>query len=359
MDQSIIIAAILSPFILFFLLGYLVIWFKSDIRFPPAMSQGMQIFLLLAIGLGGGVKVAAAIKNDSANLQILFSSMMFTFIIGVLLTVVAFFVVYKVVGLDASNAGAIAAHNGAVSTATMIIGIAFLSEMPFEEFSFAVVLYPIMDVPALVTGIALGNVFLAREKARKANNDGKNQSMTAEKRKATNSEASSIKQIVLESLVGKGVLLIIAGVAIGLISGLYSTKSITDVMVFFDGLFVGVLCLYLMEMGMIAASRLGELWNNRKQVGKVVVYAIMYPFIVGPLLLVIGWLLNFDPYMATFIAILGASSSYVSAPAACRAALPKANPSLYVGQSLAIIFPLNVVVNIPFVLLPLSEFLYQ
>lgn len=348
MDFSIIIAAILSPFILFFILGYFVIWFKSDIRFPPAMSQGMQIFLLLAIGLGGGVKVAETIANNTTDLQMLLQSALFTFLTGVILTVAAFFVTYKVVRLDASNAASIAVHNGAVSTATMIMGISFLAEMPFVEMPFAVVLYPIMDVPALITGIVLGTIYLSREQ--------KNKEVVPNK--PQNRDDQAITKIIVNSLVGKGVMLILAGVIIGLISGLNSPNTMGEVMILFDGLFKGILCLYLMEMGMVAASRLGELWIIRKQVGKVVVYAALYPFIVGPSLLIIGWLLGFDPYIATFIAILGASSSYVSAPAACRAALPKANPSLYVGQSIAIIFPLNVVVNIPFILLPLSKYLY-
>ncbi|OEH86461.1 hypothetical protein BHU72_13670 [Desulfuribacillus stibiiarsenatis] len=342
MDSSVILSAILSPFILFFILGYLVIGLRSDIRFPPAMSQGMMIFLLLAIGLGGGVKVADAIANNASQLTLLVSSTIYATLAGALIAVVAFFVTYKLIRLDATNAGAIAVHNGAVSTATMILGLAFLAEMPYTEIPFAVVLYPFMDVPALVTGITLGTVFATR--------DG-----VTTKGKSDN----TIGKIVLESLAGKGVFLIIAGVIIGVISGVFSPKSTTEVMNLFDGLFKGVLCLYLMEMGMIAASRLGELWEIRKQVGKVVVYAVIFPFVIGPALLLIGWAIGFDPYLAVFVAIIGASSSYVSAPAACRAALPKANPSLYVGQSLGIIFPLNVIVNIPFVLLPLSRLLYQ
>lgn len=340
MDASIILSAILSPFILFFFLGYVLIFVKSDVRIPPDMSQGMSLFILIAIGLGGGVKVAEALVKNPAEVHMLIPGSIFAIATGIILAVIAFFITLKIIGLDISNAGAVAAHNGAVSTSTMVLGVAFLAEMPFESLPFAVVLYPFMDSPALITGIVLALFFLGREG------------------RSENAQAISIGKMIFESFTGRAVILIFSGVVIGVVAGMYSPKATKEVMVLFDGLFKGVLCLFLMEMGMVAAARIGELWHERKKMGNLIIYAMLFPFVAGTVVLLAGWVVGLNPYFATFLAIIGASSSYVSAPAACRTALPKANPSLYLGQSLGIIFPLNIMVNIPFVLLPLSRALF-
>ncbi len=311
---NIIVSQIASPHILFFAVGILAVLIKSDLKIPEDMGMAMMIFLLVAIGLKGGIGIAKA--GFSAVLVPAFGAIF----MGIVIVLMGFKVL-KTLKFNTADAGAIAGHYGAVSAGTMVVGFSFLDErnVPYEHFVAA--LYPFMDSTAVITAIVLTRIMLARKKAGGAKMDWFG--------------------IIKDCLVGKSVLLLLASMAIGYISG---EEKAASIMPFFDGLFKGVLALFMLEMGTMAAARLEE-W---KVVGyKLLAYALLMPIIHGSIGVFVGSIAGLSVGGATMLGIFSASASYISAPPAMRAAVPEANPSLSLTAAVALTFPFNVSVGVP------------
>ena len=309
-----ILVQILSPPILFFVLGVFAALVKSDLKIPEAMSTAMMLFLLCAIGLKGGVGIAKVGIGD-----VLLPALT-AIVLGVGIVLLGYTILTKL-KFGAANAGGIAGHYGAVSAATMILGFAYLERLNVPYEAFVPALYPLMDSPAILTGILLARVALAKQKGV--------------------STGVSASKILKESVLGKAVLLLIASLVIGYIGGVEGTAGI---MPFFDGMFKGVLCLFMLDMGLVAAARLYE-W---RVVGyKLAAYAFIMPPIHGIVGVLLSTLAGLSVGGATMLGIIAGSAPYISAPAAIRAALPDANPSLSLTASVALTFPFNVIIGIP------------
>lgn len=311
---DIILAQIFSPPILFFVLGIFAALVKSDLKVPEAMSTAMMIFLLCAIGLEGGVGIA------KVGIVAVLLPALAAIVLSGGIVLLGYTILCKL-KFGAANAGAIAGHYGAVSAVTMIAGFAMLDRLnvPYEPFMPA--LYPLMDGPSIVTGILLARVALAKQKE--------------------GGTRINMPKAIKEGVFGKAVLLLTASMLIGYAAGVEKTAPI---MPFFDDMFLGVVCLFMLDMGMTAAARLHE-W---RAVGHyLVAYALIMPVIHGIAGVLLGNLIGLSVGGAAMLGILGSSSSYISAPAAMRAALPEANPSLYLTASVAITFPFNVVLLHP------------
>lgn len=309
-----ILAQILSPPLLFFVLGIFAALAKSDLRIPVDMSTAMMLFLLCAIGLKGGIGIA------KAGIGAVLMPALATIFLGVGIVLLGYIVLLWL-KFDITNAGAIAGHYGAVSAATMVLGFAYLDELNIPYEGFVPALYPLMDSPAIITAILLVRIALARTKG-----GGR--------------ELNALK-LLQETILGKSVLVLMAAMVIGYLSSAEGTAAI---MPFFDGMFRGVLCLFMLDMGLMAANRLHE-W---KVVGpRLMAFALIMPPIHGIAGVVIGTLAGLSVGGATMLGILAGSASYISAPAAMRAAIPEANPSLSLTASVALTFPFNVVLGIP------------
>ncbi|MCD5383519.1 sodium-dependent bicarbonate transport family permease [candidate division WOR-3 bacterium] len=309
-----ILIQILSPPILFFALGIFAALVKSDLKIPEAMSTAMTIFLLCAIGLEGGIGIAKAGIGD------VLAPALAAIVLGVGITLLGYTILTRL-KFDVANAGGIAGHYGAVSSATMLLGFAYLDRLNVPYEAFVPTLYPLMDSPAILTGILLARIALAKQKG------------------ATT--RVSVSKILKESVLGKAVLLLIASLVIGYIGGVEGTSGI---MPFFDGMFKGVLCLFMLDMGLVAAARLTE-W---KVVGyKLAAYAFIMPPIHGIVGVLLGTWVGLSVGGATMLGIIAGSASYISAPAAMRAAVPDANPSLSLTASVALTFPFNILIGIP------------
>ncbi|MCI2426771.1 sodium-dependent bicarbonate transport family permease [Candidatus Acetothermia bacterium] len=312
---DLILTQVLSPPILFFALGIMAGLVKSDLKIPESMSIAMLIFLLAAIGLDGGVGISkvgiGAVLAPAAAAMFL----------GVSIVLLGFTILTKL-KFDIANAGGISGHYGAVSAATMVAGLAFLDGrgVPYEAFIPA--LYPMMDSPAILTAILLTRFALAKAKL------------------GTDVKIKT-RQLIKESVSGKAVLLLIASMIIGYVAGY---RGAAPVKPFFDGMFKGVLCLFLLDMGIVAAVRLKE-W---KEVGtRLLVFALVMPPIHGIAGVLFGSLTGLSAGGATMLGVLAGSASYISAPAAIRAAIPEANPSLSLTASVALTFPFNIIIGIP------------
>lgn len=301
--------------VLAFALGVIAALIRSDLRFPDAIYSGLTIYLLFAIGLKGGMKL------DGVGLQEFWRPALAC--LGLCLTIPlwSYGILRRLGKFDVTNAAALAAHYGSVSAVTFGESLAFLDLMKVSHEGFLPALLAIMEVPAIVIAIYLGTRWAPADGA-----DGTRRGLGA---------------VLHELLTGKGIVLLLGGMAIGYLSG---KKGCEQVAPLFDAPFRGVLTLFLLEIGLVTGRRLLDL----RQMGPFLIgFALLMPILHGMLGVALGTWVGLGVGGATVIGTLAASASYIAAPAAVRVALPQANPALYLTASLAITFPFNVVIGIP------------
>jgi hypothetical protein len=295
--------------VLCFVLGMGARFLKSDLSLPESVYTALSTYLLLAIGLKGGVALSQVPLITVAWPAV------GTLFLGVLIPLVVFLVARRIGNLDVADSGALAAHYGSVSAVTFIAALAFLqiAQEPVEGFLPALV--AVLEIPAIVVGLFLARPAMAPD--------------------------APLKEALNEIITGKSVVLLAGGMLIGFAAG---PRGWEDVQPFFGAPFKGALCLFLLDMGLLAAGRLAEV----KRAGVFLVFfAILAPVIQGALGLVVGKLAGLSLGGATVLAAMAASASYIAAPAAVRIALPQANPALYLTGSVGITFPFNLALGIP------------
>lgn len=297
-----------EPVILFFLLGLLAGVMRSDLKIPAVLYESLSIFLLLAIGLKGGVELARQ------SLSALVLPVLVVVGVGALIPLIAFPVLQRLGRLSRADAASVAAHYGSVSVVTFAVAGAYLSGVGQAFEGYMVVFLVLLEFPALMIG-----VWLARRGAN-AGRQGK---------------------VLHEVFAGKSIVLLLGGLVIGWLAGADGLKPLDRV--FFD-LFKGLLAIFLLEMGLVAASRLGDL---RRAGAFLIGFAVAMPLFAGALGALTATLLGLSVGGAALLATLYASASYIAAPAAMRIAVPEANPALSIGASLGVTFPFNLVVGIP------------
>lgn len=302
-------ANLLSPVILAFVLGVVAALVKSDLRLPEALYNSLSIYLLLAIGLKGGVELSQTPAAAFAGPALL------TLALGLATPLTAYAVLRRLGGFAVSDAAAIAAHYGSVSAVTFIVATTFgvATGQPPEGFLPALV--AILEVPAIA--VALMVAFLQGDRA------------------------GSWQEALHEVLAGRSVVLLTGGLLIGLAVG---PDGFAPVRPFFVGGFQGALVLFLLEMGIVAARRLRDL----RAVGPFLVgFGIAVPVVHGVLAVWLGGIVGLSASGAAVLGAMVSSASYIAAPAAVRIALPEANPTYYLTAALGITFPFNVTLGIP------------
>lgn len=301
---------LLDPAVLCFVLGLVAGLARSDLRLPKAFYETLSVYLLLAIGLKGGVELARS------SLAAILLPLAGTLFLGLVIPVVAFAILRTLGRMGRPDSAAIAAHYGSVSAVTFAIVIEYLRQLgtPFEDYS--AVLLVVLEIPAIGVGILL---------ARGGSSQG----------------AAGWTHVVRELLVGKSVALLLGGLVIGAIARPEAIETVSPV--FFD-LFKGALALFLLEMGLIASGRLAAI----RAVGPfLLAFGLIMPLLSAALGIAVSLLVGLSAGGTTVLATLAASASYIAAPAAMRIAVPEANPALYLTASLGITFPFNVTVGIP------------
>ena len=301
---------LLDPVVLCFILGMLAGILKSDLRLPDALYETLSIYLLLAIGLKGGMELS---KSDIATVVV---PVIGTLFLGVIIPVIAYPVLRFIGKLNISNSAAIAAHYGSVSAVTFAVVLSYLTRFDIYYEEFTTVLLVVMEVPAIIVGILIAKTF-------------------------DNNKKSSLNKVLKEIVFGKSIFLLLGGLLVGYLSGYERLQTISPL---FVGLFKGALAFFLLEMGIVASRRLKDLKSTGLFLG---FFGILMPLFGGTLASFIGLLTGLTPGGTTVLATLAASSSYIAAPAAVRIAIPKANPTLYLTASLGITFPFNIVFGIP------------
>lgn len=300
---------LLSPIILMFVLGILASLLKSDLKLPEPLYNGLAIYLLLAIGLKGGVEL-----NKTPLGEFIMPALV-TLFLGILTPLIAYNALRRVGRFDRINASAIAAHYGSVSAVTFIVAISFGNMTGQASEGFMPALVAILEVPAIVVALMIA--------------------FTREKR------AGSWQEAMHEVLAGRSVMLLLGGLFIGWIVGPADFEPISP---FFESGFQGALGLFLLEMGVITARRLEGL----KKVGPfLIAFGIIIPIIHGILAVWMGSLAGLSLAGSAVLGAMVSSASYIAAPAAVRIALPEANPTFYLTASLGITFPFNITLGIP------------
>lgn len=303
--------------VLFFLLGLFARLVGSDLRLPEALYETLSIYLLLAIGLKGGIELS---RQPLAALapQVL-ACMALGFVIPFVLYPLA-----RWLKLAAADAASLAAHYGSVSVVTYAVATASLARAGIAHEEHAALWVAVMEAPGIVAGI-----LLARWGLRRASTE------------AAAAPAGSWGTLAHDVLFGKSVLLLAGGLLIGAVAGEAGTKPIEAV---FVTPFKGVLALFLLELGLVAGGRLAELRRFGLAVGVIGLGAPPLLALAGG---AVGVALGLSTGGVALLATLAASASYIAAPTAMRIAVPQANAALSITAALGITFPFNLVVGIP------------
>lgn len=314
---------LLIPAVLFFALGFIARVVRSDLRFPPDLAKALSIYLLVAIGIHGGYELGHADFATALN------SVIWAVALGFALPLIGYLALVLTRTVDALNAAAIAAHYGSVSAGTFLTAIAYLNSAHIQYETYPLIMLAVMESPAIIVGLVL------------AAHARRNSAATTEETGADENTATR-GHVLREAFTNGSVVLLIGSMIIGAIA---SPKALDSIKPFMNDIFVGVLCLFLLEMGLEAARRIGDF----RRVGiPLVAFGLLMPLVSGMIGIVIGHAaLGFGVGGTTLVAVLAASASYIAVPPAMRLAIPEANPSLYLTLSLGITFPFNIVIGIP------------
>ncbi|MCT0219628.1 sodium-dependent bicarbonate transport family permease [Synechococcus sp. CS-1329] len=307
-----------SPTLGFLIGGIIVASFGSQLAIPDSIYKFITFFLLLKIGLSGGI----AIRNSNIS-EILLPALA-AVVIGVLIVFISRFTLARLPGIKFVDAVATGGLFGAVSGSTLAAVLPQLESSGIKFEAWTAALYPFMDIPALVTAIVVASIYTSKKTGNSAEN-------------------VEIWPIIKESLQSSAVSALLLGVALGI-----ATKPEPVYESFFNPLFRGFLSILMIIMGMEAAQRMNEL---RKVAQWFAIYAFIAPLLHGFIAFGIGMVIHqitgFSIGGAVVLAVIAASSSDISGPPTLRAGIPSANPSAYIGASTAIGTPVAIAIGIP------------
>lgn len=304
---------LLSPVILFFILGALAAAARSDLSVPEPLAKSLSLYLMAAIGLKGGIQVAQAGFSPQL-LQVSAVGIALSF--G--LPLIAFALLRALAGLDRLNAGAVATHYGSVSIVTFVTTADALTRAGIAPAGYMVAVMALMETPAIVTGLLLA----------------RGSGMVAPGQRG---------KLVREVFLNGSVVLLLGAFAIGLVLGPDRYQPIAPI---FTTGFTGLLCLFLLDMGLVAMRRLRE---SRALSWRMAALGLVLPLINGTIGLMLAMVLGLDAGTGAALAMLAASASYIAVPAAIRLAMPDADPGIYLSMSLAVSFPFNILIGIPLI----------
>jgi len=301
---------LLSPIALAFALGILTKLIRSEFSLPKDIYTAISVYLLFALGLKGGIELA------HASFDAIVLPAMATVVLGCITPLTTYAVMLWLGRFSHADSAAMAAHYGSVSAVTFIAAQTFVSSVGATAEGFMPTLLALLESPGIHIALAIGAV-------------------------KTASKERPIGAVLHEVLTGRTMILLVGGLIIGFLMG---DKNYQAIQPFFEGMFKGVLTLFLLEMGIVAGARLGDL----KRVGPfLLAFGMLLPAAHGLLGVWFGHLSGLSPGGATVLGAMAASASYIAAPPAVRVTLPEANPTYYLTAALAITFPFNILLGIP------------
>ena len=299
-----------SPLILAFVLGLAAALARSELTFPEAAAKALSIYLLFAIGLKGGVSVA-----DHGVDAVLGITLLVGIALSALLPFIAFLLLQILSRLDRTNAAAVAAHYGSISIVTFVAGTSVLESQGIASEGYMVAVAAVMEAPAILSALWLIG-----------HGGGKRMDAT----------------LWHEILLNGSIVLLVGSFLIGMAVG---PKGYEEVEPFFSTPFKGALCLFLLDMGLLAGRGLRE--SGRLLSPGLLLFGILMPVIGAAFGAFGGMALGLSTGGTMLMMVLSASASYIAVPAAMRVAVPEADPGIYLTMSLAVTFPFNLTLGLP------------
>lgn len=304
---------ILDPAILFFCFGIVAGLLRSNLEIPPAISRFLSLYLLMALGLKGGFAL-----TDSGLTQEVAASLGIAVLLAVAVPLSSYALLRR--ALNGFDAAAIAATYGSVSAVTFITAVQFLDTNGLEYGGHMAAAMALMESPAIILAVLLANWT---------------------RRHAEQAKAVPLSGVLHESLTDGAQLLLIGAMLIGLITGAEGEAAMKP---FTGDLFKGMLAFFLLDMGLTCARSLSSLRGTPPW---LLGYAVLAPMVHASVALGLGKLFGLQQGNTGLLMVLAASASYIAVPAVVRQAIPEARPGLYLGLSLGITFPFNILVGIP------------
>lgn len=333
-------ANLLSPITLAFALGVVAKLARSEISLPKDLSTSLSIYLLFALGLKGGVELTHASVDE------ILWPVCITLLLGCLTPVTAYLGMRHVGGFSCADSAAVAAHYGSVSAVTFIAAQQYCGQANLELEGYLPTLLTLMESPGIHIALVIGAIGTLTAPATVVAGGG-TAAMTLGGGMGgvdgidARATAGRLRGVLHEVLTGRTMVLLVGGMLVGWLMGETGYRQVQP---FFESGFKGALTLFILEMGLVAGGRLGDL---RKVGGFLVAFGVVMPILHGMLGALLGHWAGLSVGGCTVLAAMAASASYIAAPPAVRMTLPDANPTYSLTLALAITFPFNLVVGIP------------
>jgi uncharacterized protein len=311
---------LLSPMVLFFALGLMAALAKSDLSVPEAVAKALALYLMLSIGFKGGVEMARSGLDAKLGLVLLAGVLL-----SALLPLIAFALLRLTTRLSGIDAAAVAAHYGSISIVTFVAATETVKALGFTFEGYLIAVAAVMETPAILTALLLARRAKANDPA------------------ASGQQGESMGAILREIGLNASVVMLVGSFFIGWITG---EKGMAAISAFIVDPFRGILCLFLLDMGLVAGRGLRQ--AKRHLSLPTIVFGLVMPLISAAVAAVFATVLGLSTGGTALLITLSASASYIAVPAAMRLALPEANPAIYLTLSLGVTFPFNLTIGIPF-----------
>jgi hypothetical protein len=304
-----------NPTLLFFILGVFAKYIKSDLEIPLASKGFISLYLLFSIGFNGGSELAITGITYEVILCLFFGML-----IALLIPIYSYFILK--IKLNSFDAGAIAASYGSVSAVTFVTTVAYLEMNQMKMGGEMVAVMAFMEFPAIIMGVVMMNLF-------------------PDNLSPKNINFNQLKKGITHSFTNGSVLMIFGSLVIGFVSDSSQTVGIKH---FTSDIFKGFLAIFLLDMGMVAASRFSAF---RKQSTFLILFAVFLPLFNGTLVAYLSQFITDNQGNRLIFSVLAASASYIAVPAAMRLVAPKADPGIYIPMALGVTFPFNITIGMP------------
>lgn len=311
MNFNLLIDNLTNPALLFFMLGIIAVYLKSDLEIPANSSKFISLYLLFAIGFKGGQELS----HETFTSEIGWS-MLFGIFISLIIPLYTFFILRK--KLTVFNSGAIAAAYGSVSAVTFVTAVSYLETQNLSLHGHMVAIMALMESPAIIIGLLLISLFNKEE-----------------------SETINKSTVIKHSFTNGSVLLILGSLFIGFVANAQQAEGIKP---FTNDLFKGFLAIFLLDMGITTGQKLKAFFSFG---WFPLLFAIFIPIFNGCVVAMLSSFITPDISNRFIFAILAASASYIAVPAAMKISVPKANPGLFLPMALAVTFPINITIGMP------------
>jgi uncharacterized protein len=313
MNIDLLLENLTNPALLFFVLGLIAVFLKSDLEIPSNSSKFISLYLLFAIGFKGGQELAHEVFSWEIVWTILFGIG-----ISLLIPFYTFFILKK--KLNIYDAGAVAAAYGSISAVTFVTAVSYLEMHQLVLHGHMVAIMALMEAPAIVVGLILISSY-----------DKLNAGTDLVKK----------RKVFKHSFTNGSVLLILGSLLIGFLASDAQAEGIKP---FTNDIFKGFLAIFLLDMGITSGKKLQSFFSYG---WFPMIFAIVIPLFNGCVVAVLSSAVTDDISNRFILAILSASASYIAVPAAMKMTVPKSNPGLYLPMALAVTFPINITIGMP------------